>query len=108
MTHTHSTVHAMRLDVVEGARRWCSLWGGGSEIQPTPWASTHCGCRPTQVRDGFLQGACEAPTAFVPTLKVALVNRRCNCMQCVGLVAVPAHVVLVVTCGSVAIVVSST
>ena len=63
---------------------------------------------PTQVRDGFLQGACEAPTAFVPTLKVALVNRRCNCMQCVGLVAVPAHVVLVVTRGSVAIVVSST
>ena len=58
-----------------------------------------------------MQGACEVPTAFAPTLEVALVNRHYNCMQCVGLVAVPAHVVLVgmtgATCGSVAIVVSS-
>ena len=41
-------------------------------MQPTAWANAPRGARPIRVRDGFLQGACEAPVAFALALRVAL------------------------------------
>ena len=63
---------ARRGGAVEGARRWCPVLGqifanslaGKENVQPTAWANTQRGSRPIPVRDGFLQGACEAPVAF--------------------------------------------
>ena len=65
---------------VEGARRWypglgqifANLWAGKEEVHQTAWASTQRGSGPIPVRDGFLQGACEAPVAFALALRVAL------------------------------------
>ena len=41
-------------------------------MQPTAWANTPRGGRPIRVRDGFLQGTCEAPVAFALVLNVGL------------------------------------
>ena len=45
-----------------------NLW----QEQPTAWANTSKGSRPIAVRNGFLQGVCEAPVAFALALRVAL------------------------------------
>ena len=66
-------------DAIEGARRWCpvlgtvfaNLWAGKQGVQPTAWANTPGGDRPITVRDGLLQGACEALVAFALALRVA-------------------------------------
>ena len=71
---------ARRRDAIDGARRWCpvlgtvfaNLWAGKREVQPTAWANTPRGSRPITVRDGLLQGACEALVAFALALRVAL------------------------------------
>ena len=60
----------------DGARFWAQsfakLWAGKEGVQPTAWANTPKGSRPITVRDGLLQGACEAPVAFALALRVAL------------------------------------
>ena len=69
-----------RRDAVDGAKRWCpvlatvfaNLWAGKQDVQPTARANTPKGSRPITVRDGLLQGACEAPVAFALALRVAL------------------------------------
>ena len=69
-----------RSHAIEGARRWCpmlgtvfaNLWAGKHSVQPTAWASTPGGDRPITVRDGLLQGACEAPVAFALALRMAM------------------------------------
>ena len=69
-----------RNDAIEGARRWClvlgtvfaNLWAVKQSVQPTAWASTPGGSWPITVRDGLLQGACEAPVDFALALRVAM------------------------------------
>ena len=69
-----------RRDAIDGAKRWCSvlgtvfanLWAGRQGVQPTAWTNTPKGCRPLPVRDGFLQGACEALVAFALALRMAM------------------------------------
>ena len=60
----------------DGIRVWdrsfANLWAGKEEVHQTAWASTQRGSGPIPVRDGFLQGACEAPVAFALALRVAL------------------------------------
>ena len=71
---------ARRRDAIDGAKRWCpvlgtvfaNLWAGKQDVQPTAWANTPKGSRPITVRNGLLQGACEAPVAFALALRVAL------------------------------------
>ena len=72
---------ARRRDAIEGAERWCPALGTvlanlregkQEEVQPTAWANTSKGSRLITVRDGLLQGACEAPVAFALALRVAL------------------------------------
>ena len=48
------------------------LWAGKQGVQPTAWANIPRGSRPITVRDGLLQGACEAPVAFALALRVAM------------------------------------
>ena len=70
---------ASRRDAIDGARQWCpvlgtvfaNLWAGKQGVQPTAWTNTPIGCRPIAVRDGLLQGACNAPVAFALALRVA-------------------------------------
>ena len=48
------------------------IFARGAKAQPTAWANTLGSSRPITVRDGFLQGVCEAPLAFALALRVAL------------------------------------
>ena len=53
---------------------FANLWAGKQGVQPTAWANTPRGSRPITVRDGLLQGACEAPVAFALALRVAMME----------------------------------
>ena len=68
-----------RSDAVEEARRWYRSWERSSRTcgkektkcnQQLRHAASNS--RPITVRDGLLQGACEAPVAFALALRVAL------------------------------------
>ena len=41
-------------------------------MQPTAWANAPEGSRPITVKDGLMQGACEAQVAFALALRVAM------------------------------------
>ena len=50
-----------------------NLWGEVAS-QPTVWLQTESGWTSSEITDGFLQGACEAPIAFAYALRAALLD----------------------------------
>ena len=48
----------------------CQLVRRKGEVQPTAWVNTPKSSRPIAVRDGFLQGTCEAAVAFALALRL--------------------------------------
>ena len=73
---------ARRRDATEEAKRRClvlgtvfaNLWAGKQGVQPHRGRTLRGGSRPITVRDGLLQGACEAPVAFALALRVAMME----------------------------------
>ena len=93
---------ARRQDALREASQHCpgltglfeNLWYHGADT--TVWAQTEDGWEATHIRDGLLQGACEAPIAFALALRCALDSfweqMRCNPKMASILVRIWAYV----------------